>query len=388
MTASVSWAALQVPELASSVDLTSNGVTRSPAVGQPLVEVPAGPARSIKLSWAEAQFPNTNEVAFPEAVTGVPAVGTPAVGFDQQTTVSSVSRDVNVGAPIVQSGAATVAFITASAVDGVSALGQPSAGTGGLLDGTGTIYGPETTQAVSATSVSRTPAIGQPSTTHELVALPTSVVGNAQIGSPRLLEGDYVSLEFYGVISQRNFGLPALLSVPPVVATSVGSVAAIGAPALSATVTNISPTSVAGVSTVGIPAMLQVGGAIAPPVSDISTGPWTSSDGGVLFDDIDEPVSDDSNYISTTAAGSAIFGLAPIADPGSHLGHVIRYRIRGNGATNVRVALLQGPSNTEVAGWTHTPAPINWVTYEQTLTTTQAGNITDYTALRLEVTAS
>lgn len=121
------------------------------------------------------------------------------------------------------------------------------------------------------------------------------------------------------------------------------------------------------------------------PSSDVSAGAWTSSLGGALNAAIDEAAADDADYVTTsTAADQFVVGLQAGSDPGVSTGHLVRYRIRGDGTSGIRVELMQGA--TVIATWEHDPASVSWTTFVQTLSSSEANSITDYTALRLRFT--
>jgi len=124
---------------------------------------------------------------------------------------------------------------------------------------------------------------------------------------------------------------------------------------------------------------------VARPSSDVSDGAWTPSSGVDLYGVLDEVVLSDADYITTnTTADACVVALGALSDPTSSAGHLLRYRLLGDGTSGITVELLQG--STTIATWTHDPAPATWTTYSQTLTGTQADSITDYTALRLRFT--
>lgn len=124
---------------------------------------------------------------------------------------------------------------------------------------------------------------------------------------------------------------------------------------------------------------------LAVPTSDVSEGTWTPSAGADLYAVLDESAPSDADFISTnTAADSCVVALGALGDPASSAGHIVSYRLIGDGVSGITVELLQGAS--VIATWTHDPAPTVWTTYNQTLTGTEADSITDYTALRLRFT--
>lgn len=121
------------------------------------------------------------------------------------------------------------------------------------------------------------------------------------------------------------------------------------------------------------------------PASDVSAGTWTSSLGGALNAAIDETTIDDADYINTeTVADECVVGLQSASDPATSTGHLVRYRLRGDGSSAIQVSLMQGAA--VIATWTHNPAPVAWTTYTQTLSAGEADSITDYTALRMRFT--
>lgn len=121
------------------------------------------------------------------------------------------------------------------------------------------------------------------------------------------------------------------------------------------------------------------------PTSTVSAGSWLPSTGGSIPAVLDETVFDDADFAYTsTTADVLVVGLAAGSDPAVSTGHIVRYRLRGDGTSGVQVELLQG--TTQIATWTHDPAPSSFTSYEQTLSGGQADSITDYTALRLRFT--
>lgn len=121
------------------------------------------------------------------------------------------------------------------------------------------------------------------------------------------------------------------------------------------------------------------------PVSDLSAGAWLPSAGGDLYAMLDEASADDADYIYTDSASACTIALAAGTDPAVSDGHILRYRLPpGNG--NIAVALKQG--TTTVASWGPHVLSNYAQDFAQTLSGAQADSITDYTALRVEFTAS
>jgi hypothetical protein len=124
------------------------------------------------------------------------------------------------------------------------------------------------------------------------------------------------------------------------------------------------------------------------PGADISAGNWTPSTGTTLWGTVDESSASDSDY--------NVSGLNPSADvmevkfagvltPSANTNHTISYKIKGDSSTNMTVALYCGA--TLIKSWSHSPAPSSFTRYDQTLSTGEASTITNYSDLRLRVTA-
>jgi hypothetical protein len=122
------------------------------------------------------------------------------------------------------------------------------------------------------------------------------------------------------------------------------------------------------------------------PDMDIIDGNWLPSTGVDLYSCIDEPSYNDSDYIYTSSYSTCNIGLSSIADPKTHSGHVLRYRVKGNGTTDLVVRLKQ--NTTTIATWTETNAANTETTYEHTLSTEEASGITDYSDLSIEFEAA
>lgn len=121
------------------------------------------------------------------------------------------------------------------------------------------------------------------------------------------------------------------------------------------------------------------------PVSDVSDGDWLPSTGTDLYATVDESAYSDTDYIYATSATTCTLELATGTDPAVSTGHTLRYRLL-SGSGSVTVALKQ--STTTIASWgphTLTGAAQD---FAQTLSTGEADSITDYSALRVEFTAS
>lgn len=128
------------------------------------------------------------------------------------------------------------------------------------------------------------------------------------------------------------------------------------------------------------------------PSSDITVGGWTPSSGGSLYATIDEIPFSDADYntsptdpISNTMEVKFGSGVAP----GVYTGHVVRYRLAKTvDASQMDVTVSLYCNTTLIKSWTHTDISATATTYTQTLLTTEADDISDYTDLRLRITAN
>ena len=126
----------------------------------------------------------------------------------------------------------------------------------------------------------------------------------------------------------------------------------------------------------------------AYPTSDIENpGAWTTEP---LYQKIDEEPYDDGDYlISPKSASGKSFteGLSGLTDPGVHTGHTLRIRARASAVSGtIKFELLQGTTVIKDSG----DIALGTAVFEEhffTLSEGEATNITDYTALRVRITA-
>jgi hypothetical protein len=166
-------------------------------------------------------------------------------------------------------------------------------------------------------------------------------------------------------------------------ATGVGSATAVSdAGSMVGTATGVGSASAVGVQCVTV-----------YPISDVTDGTWTDQDNGTsLYAAIDETVASDTDYIKSAMLESGQSDvcevkLGDIGEASDTNGHVIRYRFRAQGTAtmNFTVALMDGAS--EITSWSHNGVSTSYVDAAQTLSTGQAGSITNYADLRLRFTA-
>jgi hypothetical protein len=133
----------------------------------------------------------------------------------------------------------------------------------------------------------------------------------------------------------------------------------------------------------------------ARPDSQIALGSWTDDGGGTLniWQSIDEVSRSDADYVITANNPAAeIFrgGLSTVTDPVSSSGHICRYaygKDAGARTIEIKVALLQGAS-TVIHEETHSNVGTGFTAGSFTLTSGEADNITDYSALQFRITAT
>ena len=132
----------------------------------------------------------------------------------------------------------------------------------------------------------------------------------------------------------------------------------------------------------------------APPVTfedtqllvataDNSNTNWKRSDTGAtsnLFPLLDE--GDEDSIYCTDDGAIANFQFTSALEPNRDTDHRIRYRISGDGSSNLTVRLKDG--GTTIATWVETAPSTTPQTIDRVLTTPQAQAITNYADLRLE----
>jgi hypothetical protein len=139
------------------------------------------------------------------------------------------------------------------------------------------------------------------------------------------------------------------------------------------------------------------------PSTDTTRDNWEEDDGTTtnIFDQIDESVSDDNDYIRTGLAPTSdvyVTKLTTLEDPVSSTGHTVRYRYRkdtaGGAQIDLTVQLRQGYVNEGTPGTliatmgTHTNISDTITAGSYTLSGAEADSITDYTDLYLRFVAN
>lgn len=125
----------------------------------------------------------------------------------------------------------------------------------------------------------------------------------------------------------------------------------------------------------------------ARPLSDITTGNFSSSLGGALYAAIDEAAPDDGDYIysSPNSTGYCEVKLGAVTDPASGIDHVVRWRAsRYRTTKNLTVVMRLMQGTTQIAAQTKSDSELDSATtFTYTLTEAEANSITDYSDLRL-----
>lgn len=123
------------------------------------------------------------------------------------------------------------------------------------------------------------------------------------------------------------------------------------------------------------------------PSATTSAGAWTAVGAASLHAAINETPASDSEYATTSAASTMKVKIANASSPGTTANHSFQYRCKGDGVSQLKVDLVQGdPSETLIKTTTITPTT-SFATYTVSLTTGEAGTITDYTALYFKFTS-
>jgi hypothetical protein len=126
---------------------------------------------------------------------------------------------------------------------------------------------------------------------------------------------------------------------------------------------------------------------ILSPIQDVTVGAWHPSSGSPaeLWEMVDGDKSPDQDYAYTNTPSTMEVRFSPGNAPSVQTGHVVRYRLRGDGSTDAIVRLKQGVD--VIASWTEANVPAVDTDYEHTLDASPSFTISDYSDLRLSVEA-
>lgn len=134
---------------------------------------------------------------------------------------------------------------------------------------------------------------------------------------------------------------------------------------------------------------------ILRPASDRLLGAWLPSGGGSpteLWPSLDETSPADADYIYTETDGDACeVGLSSASAPSVYTGHIVRYRVQGNGSTPFTVTLLDNSVSPplEIDTWIEQSPPPSSEPAEfyREISASAAGAILSYSALSLRFQA-
>lgn len=138
------------------------------------------------------------------------------------------------------------------------------------------------------------------------------------------------------------------------------------------------------------------------PSTDTTRDNWEEDDATTtnIFDQIDEAVTDDLDYIQTQLAPTNdvyVTKLTTLEDPVSSTGHIVRWRHRKSAAAGAQIDLTvqlrqgytnEGSPGTLIVGVTRTNISDSITADSITLSGGEADSITDYTDLYLRFVAN
>lgn len=138
------------------------------------------------------------------------------------------------------------------------------------------------------------------------------------------------------------------------------------------------------------------------PSTDTTRDNWEEDDGTTtaIWDQIDEAVSDDADYIQTVLAPTSdvyVTKLTTMEDPVSSTGHIVRFRYRKSAAAGAQIDLItqlrqgytnEGSPGTLIASQTNNNISDVITAGTINLTGGEADSITDYTDLYLRFVAN
>lgn len=130
----------------------------------------------------------------------------------------------------------------------------------------------------------------------------------------------------------------------------------------------------------------------ARPSSDITVGIWYESAGATqvdIYTAIDETVQSDADYIYSQAnqTGSPCdIALGAVSDPSLSSDHVLSYAYKRNVSNkNLTLVVTLYDNSSSIASWTHANPSTDFTLAQQTLVSSDADAITDYSLLSVGV---
>ena len=123
------------------------------------------------------------------------------------------------------------------------------------------------------------------------------------------------------------------------------------------------------------------------PSATTTAGAWSASGAATLHAAINETPASDAEFITTSGATVGKFKIASASNPGTTSGHTFSFRAKGDGASALKVDLVQGdPSETIIKTTTVTPGT-SFALYTVNLSSGEAATITDYSQLYFKIAA-
>lgn len=127
---------------------------------------------------------------------------------------------------------------------------------------------------------------------------------------------------------------------------------------------------------------------VAHPTGDVSTGGWTTTP---LYQKIDEVTASTADFVTSADNPSNdtfevnLTSLSGVSPDGPH---TIEYVLQAVNSSTLDVTIALVENTTVIASWTHNNIPTEWTRYSSVLTSGERAAITDYTNLRLRITAT
>jgi hypothetical protein len=288
------------------------------------------------------------------ATTAAMVAATASVVAGSATAASATTAATVAATASTIAGSATAASAASSATVTATASAQP-----------GTASGTASGTATGATQIAT--ASPQPG---------SATAASAATGSTVTATASALPGTATGASASTATGATVIAAAEIVVGAATASSAAASALAIA------TASAIAGTASSATPQKVQ-------PASDISTGGWTSSLGGALYDALNETTQDDGDYVyspNNPTTETFEVKLAAMSDPLSSAGHILRIGLAAlNLDTTFDLKLVQG--TTVLDSWSETVTAGTTATRSRTFDASVANAISDYTDVRIRVTA-
>ena len=345
---------------------TSNATSASSAVGS-ATGATTGTASATSTAAATGAA-NIASIGSASASSTAPAVGAETIAAAGSSSANSTAPAV--GAAIASSTGTSSGSSTAPATAGAS-----------VTAGVGTANATSTAPSTGAATISAVGTSPASSTTSASGAAVAASVGTASATSAAVgTASETASATGTSAASSSAAGVTAATASATGTSGATSYASAIGSPIAAAT------GSIAAISTAIATGTVVTDPRYAKPSADLIAGNWLPSSGSSLSAMLNEAIENDATYIRTTSASTCEVALNAVANPGTTSGQVVRYSAWSAFGNGLTVVLKMG--TTTIATWTVATLPTTPTLYEQNLTPAQIATITDYTALRLDMTAA